>query len=244
MTFFGVGAVCIGLLVAPVSALVPLGLGSAYLASAGILRHRVSRYVASMRPAYAEANRGSFDLALSLCRTAMEKRRWPVSHLAALSLSYFMRRHGRFEEAIELCGAAAQSGERYLRDAIGTEIAVCYALQGKTGPAMTWLPPLRRHASPTASSYAIIHTRTGKTSRISRLRIKHKRNDEVFYRHETRVLAIMQAYDVFGLRGDYLSIRPLLMEAGPIYKGEFDYLGANWPKMQEFIETYVAPPGE
>ena len=65
-----------------------------------------------------------------------------------------------------------------------------------------------------------------------------------FVRHEIRVLAVMKAYAVFKKRPDYLSIRPLLLEAGPAFRGEFDYLGASWPEMKEFVDTYVAPPPE
>lgn len=237
----GVGVVTACALAAPIPWLVPAAIAGTYVGSAAILRRRVSRFLARMRPAYLEAENGSFSTALAICQAGMAEP-WPVSHLSALTHAYFLRRSGEFDAAIEVNGLAAKTDDGFLRTAIGVELAVCFALKGKAGPAMTWLPPLRRKRAVTAASYAIVWARIGKVAQIEKLRLREGRRLAPFIRHELRVLSVMKAFAVSKEKSDYLSVRPLLLDAGPAYRSEFDYLGRSWPEMKDFIDTYVAPP--
>jgi len=238
---FALAAVSLPLL--PVSGLLPVGVIGGYLGSVFVLRRRVRSFLNAIRPAYSSAELGSFEEALTTCRN-MAQAPWPISHLSALTLAYFLRRQGEFDRAIEINGLAAKSDDGFLRAAIGTELAVCFALAGRTGPAMTWLPPLKRKTALQAASYALVWARTGKLDQIRKLRLRKARSMEVFLRHESRLLAVLKAFALFEQQPDYLSIRPLLLTAGPAYSGEFDYLGKSWPQMKEFVDTYVAPPTE
>ena len=240
----GVGVSAIAMIVTSPSTfgLLPLAVVGGYLAVVFAFNTRLRRFRTRLAPFYQKTEAGDFGLVIEHCRTAMSSAPWPVSHSAALRLAYFLRRQADFDQAIALCHLASQNDEDgRFHTLISIELAVCYALKGEMKTAKTWLPPQKRGLGALSASFAIVWARDQKSTGIYKLRIKPRRHAAEFLRHELRLLAVLKAFELYQQRPDYLSIRPLLLEAGPAFPTEFDYLGVHWPAMKEFIDTYVAP---
>ena len=244
-TAAGVAGGAIALAFAPLPGLVPLVLLGAYIGGTFAAGARMRSFIKPLKASYLEVERGDLAVVEELCERKMRTAKWPISHLAALTLAYFARRRGRFDEALALNKLVAQDDDGLFREVIATELAVCHTLLGDITAAKTWLPPKRRRRHRRLSaSFAIVWTRSGNTRNIYKLRLKPTRDNAEFVRHELRLLGVFKAFAVFERSPDYLSIRPLLMEAGPAFLAEFDYLGIHWPEMKEFVDTYVSPKDE
>ena len=240
-TSTAIGGAAIAMIAAPISGLVPFAVVSGYLAVVLGVNARLRRFTISLTPGYLNAEVGNFRLVSEQCRLAMSSASWPVSHFAALGLAYFLRRQADFDQAIALCHQARQDDDGRFHELISIELAVCYALKGDVTTAKTWLPPQKRRHGMLSASFAIVWARDRKSAGIYKLRIKPRRRTAEFLRHELRLLAVLKAFELYQQRPDYLSIRPLLLDAGPAFPTEFDYMGVLWPEMKEFIDTYVAP---
>ena len=82
---------------------------------------------------------------------------------------------------------------------------------------------------------AVMYCQQGRYTEVAPLRPRYKSaTQRKLVRHETRALELVRALALIAT-GDEVGAEAALARAKPAFTGEYEYLAANWPPLQELL---------
>ncbi len=199
---------------------------------------RLRRWRAGMAQAFDELERGDYDAAENVFKSVALAQRDPILRSASADFGYLALRRGDYASAIAIYSRAwrAPGIGREARAAIALNLAFCYAAMGDLDSADGWYSEGKRSLH-TPSSAAFVLTRLGRFAEVAELKLPELESwQEIFVRHERRLLALMQAFALEQSDAPADLIQATAALAEPTHAGEFTYVAQEWPELQAFLK--------
>ena len=197
-----------------------------------------------MAEAFDKLEKGDYDGAENTFRAVALKQRDPLLRSASADFGYLALRRGDFDGALAIYSRAwrAPGIGSHARAAVGVNLALCFAAMGELEASEQWLPKADTGQTPfyTPSSAAYVTARLGRYQDATDFSLPELESwQEVFVRHERRVLYLMRAFamQMLGESEDLVLAHASVAE--PAYPGEFDYLTSHWDELDNFVQEKV-----
>jgi hypothetical protein len=194
------------------------------------------------REATAASAHGDLVKAATLFRPWCGAKAPDVQATAQHGLAWTLTRQGEHQQAIEFLNQQIER-DKYLpvSTQMAADLALAHALYGKLDEAQTWLAKTGDPTAATALARAAVECRTGSKTEDAARSLDERWTDyeSMLTGNALRPLRVMRAFAQAAADPRNAGIAGVaLASMRPAYPGEFDFLGAAWPEMAQFLAVH------
>ncbi|MBL4637365.1 MAG: hypothetical protein JKY56_26150 [Kofleriaceae bacterium] len=218
---------------------VPAAIGILLVIGFTLREFRRSR--TNVLPVLEMADRGNIEEAtFQVAEMAKKERDWHRKSFLIALLSTFELRAGNRANALVLARESVrhpQDKQPVLTRSLKANLAMILMLDGKPEESLDTLPGEPTPDPVTDTNRMLIWARAGRWQEVADY--KHQKlPDMQGLRHNNRIVALLKAAALYHTQGGVLKIQRFMDEARPTQAEEYDYLKADWPELNEFIEAH------
>ncbi len=218
---------------------VPAAIGILLVIGFTLREFRRSR--TNVLPILEMADRGNIEEAtFQVAEMAKKERDWHRKSFLIALLSTFELRAGNRANALVLARESVrhpQDNQPVLTRSLKANLAMILMLDGYPEESLEALPGEPTPDPVTDTNRMIIWARAGKWQEVADY--KHQKLPHMQgLRHNNRIVALLKAAALYHTQGGVLKIQRFMDEARPMQAEEYDYLKADWPELNEFIEAH------
>lgn len=218
---------------------VPAAIGILLVIGFTLREFRRSR--TNVLPALELADQGDLEEAtFQLAEMAKKERDWHRKSFLIALLSTFELRSGNRGNALALARESVrypQDKQPLLSRSLQANLSMILMLDGQSEEALDTLPGDPVPDPVTDTNRLIVWARAGRWQEVADY--KHQKLPHMQgLRHNNRVVALLKAAALYHTKGGVLKIQRYMDDARPSQAQEYDYLRADWPELDEFIEAH------
>jgi len=232
----------------PIAVLAPLALMVEVVPAAigillviGLTMRELRRARSDLLPHLELADSGDIEEAtFRVAEMAKRERNWRKKAFLVGVLSNLELRGGHRENAENLARESVrhrQSRQPVIERSLRANLAMILALDGQNDEALSLLPKSPIPDPVTDAPRMIVWARLGRWDDL--VNYKYLKLPQMQgMRHNNRIMALCKAMAFSETGSGALKLQRYLDEARPRIVSEYDYLSANWPQLQRFIEDH------
>lgn len=218
---------------------VPAAIGILLVIGFTLREFRRSR--TNVLPALELADQGDLEEAtFQLAEMAKKERDWHRKSFLIALLSTFELRSGNRGNALALARESVrypQDKQPLLSRSLQANLSMILMLDGQSEESLDILPGEPVPDPVTDTNRLIVWARAGRWQEVADY--KHQKLPHMQgLRHNNRVVALLKAAALYHTKGGVLKIQRYMDDARPSQAQEYDYLRADWPELDEFIEAH------
>lgn len=218
---------------------VPAAIGILLVIGFTLREFRRSR--TNVLPALELADQGDLEEAtFQLAEMAKKERDWHRKSFLIALLSTFELRSGNRGNALALARESVrypQDKQPLLSRSLQANLSMILMLDGQSEESLDILPGDPVPDPVTDTNRLIVWARAGRWQEVADY--KHQKLPHMQgLRHNNRVVALLKAAALYHTKGGVLKIQRYMDDARPSQAQEYDYLRADWPELDEFIEAH------